>query len=334
MKKKDNQTPLPLLGPISYYIPSKNGVISLSGLAKELKPVMDAELRVMRGDYSGIREFYDSADKGGQTFLTVAHGATLGAIGLGDTKFLDRILADLAAFPRRNGSSYAGLGVEITLTSIRLLLRAKVDCPKWMTDLEIEIVPRSWRRQVAYLLVKVFQMRGERLAAAAMSGVLLNLCEDDARQSAGDIYLKLMRGMLCRDEGHVEMSERWFRQVVAATRPLGIILPFLGVAMGPKSAVERALQELAPEMLLRIKALTKPYFRNLVHLHNHYTGERITDQLSPREFYMARLLKSRRSYKEIAACMGLAPGRVNAIVSCIYEKLGVHGRNELSGLLW
>lgn len=332
--KKVKSIMLPMIGPISYYMSSKDGVVSAGLRVDDLKPIRDAELRVLRGDFSKTVEFYDSVDKSGPAFLSVASLAVFGAIGLGDARFLDRIVEDIAAFPARNPSPDATLGSEIAMASVFQCLRIRKGYPRCMTNLELETVPRPWRRQVCYLLVRMYQAQGENLAAAAMSSVLLNLCEDGSRQSTGDIYLKLARAMICRDEGQVEESEKWFRQVVMSIRADGIILPFLGMAMGPKSTVEHALQDLAPELLPQIKAKTKPYFRNLVRLHNHCTGEHITDLLSPREFYMARLLKTGRGYKEIAALMNLAPGRVNVIVSCIYEKLGVHSRSELADLLW
>ena len=332
--KREKQMRLPMVGPITYYLPSKDGIVLTSGLADDLKPILEAELRVMRGDFSKVIEFYDSVDPGGYSFLTVASMSVFGAIGLGDARFFDRIMADVAAFSARNSSPFANLGAEIVMTSVFLHLRVRRNCPQWMKDLDLEFVPKPWRRQICYLLVKMYQMQGHALTAEAMSGVLLNLCEDESRQSAGDIYLKLVRAVICRDEGHVEAAEKWFRQVVISARANGIILPFLGMAMGPTTPVECALRDLAPGLLPNIKAKTKPYFRNLVRLHNHYTGEQITDLLSPREFYMAQLLKKGRSYKDLAACMNLARGRVNVIVTDIYEKLGVHNRGELAGLIW
>ena len=48
-----------------------------------------------------------------------------------------------------------------------------------------------------------------------------------------------------------------------AAKPLGIILPFLGMMLGPKSALERALAADAPELLMKVRKLTNGYFRNL-----------------------------------------------------------------------
>ena len=119
-----------------------------------------------------------------------------------------------------------------------------------------------------------------------------------------------------------------------AAKPLGIILPFLGMMLGPKSALERALAADAPELLMKVRKLTNGYFRNLVKYHNRYTGETVTEDLTPREFFLAQSLKQGLRYKEIAERMGISLNRVHAMAKDVYATLGVRGASAIGDRVW
>ena len=132
----------------------------------------------------------------------------------------------------------------------------------------------------------------------------------------------------------MEESARWCRAVVESAKPMGIVLPFLGVMLGPKSVLERALAEDAPELLKKVKKLTNGYFRNLVKYHNRYTGDSVTEELRPREFYIAGLVKNGVRYKEIAERTGMSEGRVRNMISEIYDILHIGSAAEIGDLVW
>ena len=83
----------------------------------------------------------------------------------------------------------------------------------------------------------------------------------------------------------------------------------------------------------KVRRIAPKFFANLLRFHNHFTGEAVTTDLSPREFYVAQQLVDGSSYKEIAAKLGVSSGRMNDLVRTIYGKLGVHGRAELEKLV-
>ena len=132
----------------------------------------------------------------------------------------------------------------------------------------------------------------------------------------------------------MDEAARWCRAVVESAKPLGIILPFLGMVMGPKSAPERALSEGAPELLAKVKKLTNGYFRNLVKYHNRYTGDSVSEELRPREFFLAQSLKRGLRYKEIAERTGMSEGRVRNMISEIYDILHIGSAAEIGDLVW
>ena len=327
--------PLPLIGPITYYLPLRDERPCTVGLKGELRRIAEAELRIVRGEFAGAARFYESIRKDGRNFLTAAGVALFGAVGTDDSSLFDTVLKDIAAYPSRYGTPEAKLAVEIVMVWVNGLLRAPMKCPDWLVNLDLSAIPGEWRRQVAYLAVVCLARRGEYKASAVLADVLLNLDPNCVvESSSADIYLKMERAKSCRDEGRMDEAERWCRAVVESAKPLGIVLPFLGVMLGPKSVLERALSEGAPELLAKIKRLTNGYFRNLAKYHNRLTGESVAEILSPREFFLAQSLKRGLRYKEIAERMGIAQGRVHNMVGMLYETLGIEGRDEIGDLVW
>ena len=327
--------PLPLVGPITYYLPIKNGRPCKDGLTGELRLIAEAEIRIVRGEFDGMDRFYAKIDKSGRNFLTAAGVALFGAIGTDDSQLFDTVLADMADFPMRYGLPDAKLAVEIVMAWVRNFLHAPMKCPEWLRHLDLSSIPGEWRRQVAYLAVGCLQRRNEYKAAEVLADALLNLDPDNVvESSSADIYLKMAKATICRGEGRMDEAVRWCRAVVKSAKPLGIVLPFLGMALGPKSALERALDEGAPELLAKVKKLTNGFFRNIVKYHNRFTGDKVTEDLTPREFFLAQSLKQGLRYKEIAERMGISLNRVHAMAKEIYATLGISRASSIGDLVW
>ena len=301
----------------------------------ELRLIAQAEIRVVRGEFAGMDRFYEAIRKDGRNFLTAAGVALFGAVGSDDPFLFDTVVKDIAAYPSRYGTPEAKLAVEIVMVWLRHFLKAPMECPPWLENLDLSYLPGVWRRQAAYLAVNCLNRKGENKAAAVLADSLLNLeAEKAVKSSAADIYLKMAKARICRDEGRLDEAERWCRAVVESAKPLGIVLPFLGVVMGSKSAMERALASEAPELLAKVKKLTNGYFRNLVRFHNRFTGEKVSEDLTPREFYFAQCLKGGLRYKEIAERLGVSEGRVRNTVSEIYDILHIRSGAEIGDLVW
>ena len=327
--------PLPLVGPITYYLPIKNGRPCKDGLTGELRLIAEAEIRIVRGEFEGMDRFYAAIRKDGRNFLTAAGVALFGAVGTDDPLLFDTVLKDIAAYPSRYGSPEAKLAVEIVMVWIRNFLNVPMECPEWLVNLDLSAIPGEWRHQVAYLAVGCLRRKGENKAVAVLVDAVLNLEPEKAvKSSAADIFLKMEKAKLCREEGRMAESARWCRAVVESAKPMGIVLPFLGVMLGPKSVLERALAEDAPELLKKVKKLTNGYFRNLVKYHNRYTGDSVSEELRPREFYVAGLIKRGVRYKEISERTGMSEGRVRNMISEIYDILHIESGSEIGGLVW
>ena len=240
---------LPLVGPITYYLPIKNGCPSTDGLTGERRLIAQAELRVVRGEFEGLDRFYAAVRKDGRYFLTAAGVALFGAVATDDPLLFDTVLKDIAAYPSRYGTPEAELAVEILMVWLHNFLQVPMKCPEWLADFDLAAIPAEWRHQVSFLAVWYLKQKGEYKAAAILVDVLLNLEPGRAvKSSAADIFLKMAKAKLCCEAGRMDEAARWCQATVESAKPLGIVLPFLGVLLGPKSVPEEVP---LPRALLR-----------------------------------------------------------------------------------
>ena len=322
--------PLPLVGPITYYLPTKDGCPCTDGLTGERRLIAQAELRVVRGEFAGLDRFYAAVRKDGRYFLTAGGIALFGAVATDDPLLFDTVLKDIAAYPSRYGTPEAELAVEILMVWLHNFLQVPMKCPEWLADFDLAAIPAEWRHQVSFLAVWYLKQKGEYKAAAILVDVLLNLEPEKAvKSSAADIFLKMAKAKLCCEAGRMDEAARWCQATVESAKPLGIVLPFLGVLLGPKSVLERALAADAPELLAKIKKMTNGYFRNLVKYHNRYAGDSVPEELRPREYYLAKSLKRGLRYKEIAERLGVSVANVHNQIVVVYEKLHISTNRDI-----
>ena len=134
--------------------------------------------------------------------------------------------------------------------------------------------------------------------------------------------------------GRIEACETLFREAVREAAERKFLLIFLGVPLGLKSPLYRALKEEAPDLLRKVRRQSPDFFRNKVRMHNLLTGGHLADCLSPREFDVASSLRHGLRYKEISDQLGVEVSSINSITKSIYAKLGIHGIPELADKVW
>lgn len=328
--KKSQPKALPAIGPIVY---ARQG----TGVSRqEYRIIAEAETAVGRGDFGDAVRAYARVRKGSPLFPSAASVTVLAAIGVGDVDLFDAVLSDVDAYPARYGTEEAKLAAEIFGVWVRQMLWVAEEFPPpWLKDCDLSLVPWEWRRQVGYILVRQLTRQCQLLAASVLADALLNLTpEKGGLAAAPDIHLKMAKALVYRQEGRMDLAEHWCRETVKVAAANKFIFPFLGIAMGPKSVLEQALDELAPELLKKIKSKTGEYFRNTVRFHNRYTGESVPEGLTPREVFLACSRKSGLRYKEIAKRLGVATSRVNGMVKVLYGKLDVHNIRQLGARIW
>lgn len=292
------------------------------------------ELRLQQGDFSGMEAFYETIPLDSRCFLLAARLVLMGVVGSGDTALFARVMEDVRTYPSRYAGPFVQLGVELTEIWIRQFLNVTEGQPEWMVDGSIAHIPQEWRFLAAFLTVTGFLLRREYVRAYVAAQVLLYLVPEKAFSSAVSVYLKFVLATSLQKQGRFAECESLFREVVREAARQKFLMMFLGVPLGLKTPLYRALDEEAPDVLRKVRRLSADFFRNKVRLRNFLTGEKLADCLSPREFEVASSLRHGLRYKEIAEQLGIETSSVNSITKSIYAKLGIHGIPELADKVW
>ena len=261
--------------------------------------------------------------------------AFLGAVGDGDAELMKEILTDLAEYPKVAKVPEAALAAELTKVAMMQVLRAPFREPDWLRLFELSRLPAEWRSSAALLALNRMIWHGETARAAVLAEVMTGFSTGGAPAgSYPEVVLLLNRARIAHDELRMDEARKWAKLAVRSAKLGGVIYPFLGKALSPKSPLQQAFAEEAPDLFAKIKALNADFFRNLVKLHNRHTGEKLVETLTPRAFYLACALKRGVRYKEIAERMGVTYSRVNNMVTELFETLNVRQAEELNGKVW
>lgn len=330
-----DELPIPMIGPVMYCLAPEKRPNTKARFTGELRRMFESEQKFLEGDFSGVAAYYRAVNKSGRFFLSAGSLAMIGAVGSGNEQLFDTILNDIATFPERYPSPLSRTATDITMVWVRQFLRAPFENPQWIRAPRLSEMPVEWRHRACFVAVKYLQRLGERRSALLLGEAVLNLDPNAVpKDSSVAIHLKMTLANLYRDEAMSDEARRMYREAVISAATRGAVLPFLGIALGPKSALEITLQEYAPELLKRVRRQTNEYFRNLVHFHNRFTGENVVETLSPREFYVATSLLHGSRYKQIAERMGISLNRLHDMVKDLHAKLGIRKASDLNGKVW
>lgn len=294
-----------------------------------------AELAVARCDFESARVLYERLAKSPRYFISAVRFGVIAAIGLGDLKLFDRIVERLSRLRRTANDALTPLAVDLAEGWIHQWMWIPTGYPEWLCRFDFDEVPEEWRDAAAYLSTRICLVRGQFESAYATAALMMNYPVPCRKIAVRDIYLMMVRAVACRELGRAEEMVKWLRTVVRKVAPNELLLPLLMFMSGDaKSPVEEVLGEIRPDLVPRFRELDRAYYKNLLRVRNHYLGERVTDKLTFREMHLAMLLKRGAAYCELAARFGVTVGRMKNIVSNVYDKLGIHARNELKELVW
>lgn len=329
--------PLPEIGPatMKFAFPWRDPDGVVKNLRGDDRLFAQAELAIMRCDFTAAKTLYGQLVKSPRYFQTATRFGIVSAIGLGDVKLFDEIVGHLTVLRRTASDSATVLGVDLAESWIHQWMWIPTGYPEWICRFDFESVPETWRDSAAYLGTRVRLMRGQFESAYAAAALMMNYVASSKDITARDIYLMMTRAVACRETGREAEMVKWLGAAVRKLAPHGMLLPFLLFMHGAaKSPIEEILSEVRPELVLRFREIDRLYYRNLIVVRNHYLGEHVTDRLSFREMYLAMFLKRGMAYGELARRFGVTVGRLKNVISKIYEKLGIHSRSELGDLVW
>lgn len=323
------------MGPMTYHlsIPRTNPQSVLDGLPDEQRKIVVYELALAHGKTGGFQFHYDDFSKNSRYFLTVAGCFLMGAVLLGNEHLFDRVYTDVVLFGNTYNHPAAHIGAELMACWVRQYLHVEDGYPNWLLQMDFKEVPHEWRRQAAFVVAHTFLARRDFEKAYATARMLLSLFDGGPNFSSGGIRLRLVAAIACRELNRFDEMDQLYQEVAELVEPNGFVNQLIGYTIGPSSPLERALKD-NPEFLDRLRAFSEKHDRNLVHIHNHFTGNHRATNLTVREFFMARQLKMGKSYKEIARYLEVSPGRLHNLVVQLYEKLNIHSREEIAPYVW
>ena len=344
MQKNTNKAAnsLPCVGPATsfFWFSSEEPTRVLRELRGDDRLFAEAEIAVARCDFARARELYGALSKSDQYFLAAVRIGVIAAVGLGDLRFLDSALKTVARFRRAVKGDPTGQKLaDIVEGWVCHWFWRSDGFTDWIRRFDSDELPQEWQRPAAYLGVTTRLNAGQFESAYAAAALLMSFgAEKDlskSRLTAERVYLRMARAIACRETGRGDEMRRWLSEVIRELAPHGFLLPFILFMHGAhKSPVEEILSEVAPGEVARYREVSRKYFANLIRARNHITGEKTTDELSSREFYLAMLLKRGMSYKELANRFGLSVGRIKNILLVLYQKLHIHSRLEIDAWVW
>lgn len=297
-------------------------------------------MAVARCDFARAKELYGLLSTSDQYFLAAVRIGVVAAIGLGDLRFLDLVLKKVAQYRASVMGDPTGQKLsDIVESWVRQWLWLPTGYPEWITRFDFSGLPKELWHSAAYLGVMERLNAGQFESAYAAAALLMSfdasVGEPGLRLTAASAHLRMARAIACRETGREDEMRKWLSSVIPELAPHGFLLPFMiFLHCRHKSPVEAILAEVTPGEVARYRALSRSYFTNLIRARNHITGEKTADELSPREFYLAMLLKRGLSYKELADRFGLSVGRIKNILQVLYQKLHIHSRSEIDDFVW
>lgn len=328
---------LPLVGPLALFFridEQEEFDHILKASPPDVQEVMKWDVHVARGEVVGLVEYYDAFPKRCRIFLSVARMAILGAFLTKDGSLFRRVYADVDRYPSAWPTPEGKLATELFMAWVKALCFIPTGYPDWMERSDWTGVPVEWRYQACYVASKMMLIKCQFETALALAGTLRLFNRQECQFGVIEAWMTLVSAIACRELGrHAEMV-KLFRHVAECVADRGFFLPFLSYSIGTGSPLASALEDIAPSLLPKIRAYADNYYQSTILARNFLTGSHVTTDLPRREFYIACCLKRHLPYTEIASRAGVSVGRVRNLISDIYAKLGVHGRDDLTDLVW
>lgn len=340
--KYNDRSQLPPIGPATnfYDFPADDPEKAVRSLGGEERIFAEAELALIRCDFARARDLCEKLWRSERYSMAAIRIAVIAAIGLGDLPLLDGILARITKIRLSSSDELVKeLVADVVEGWLSQWLWLSDGYPEWILRFDFRGIPESLRHPAAYLGVMARLNAGQFEAAYAAAALMMGFDKTVARHegylTAAKTYLRMARAISCRETGRMDEMHKWLEEVIRELAPHGILLPFLLFMSGSRKApTEEILAEVAPNEVARYRKLRRSYFVNLIRARNHITGEKVSEALSIREFYLAMLLKRGLSYKELADRFDLSVGRIKNLLQELYQKLNIHSRAQIKTHVW
>ena len=315
-------------------MPKRNPDAVLNSVSEDrLRLHFEGELAYLRGDFGRViacfhRTKGDDAARLRACSLTIA-----AAISAGEYSLYEEIETFL------KGIIQADMRADITAVAQLFLDTAYVSAiaPNMVSDMvkngDFDAVPPKVKSDAVYRRAKYFQCVGkfEVMLATAQTGLVFSLSGQEF--SFAGIYLFLSCAMACYGSGHMSEAEKYLTEALRICLPHGFITPFAESVTAFGGLLEKCVAKDFPEYSDVIARQWRSTFANWISFHNRFTKDNITAMLSLRNYEIAQMAANGVSYAGIAKAFGITVGRLNNILSGIYEELFISGKKELSAFI-
>lgn len=315
-------------------VQSESFSVAFPDRAKSL-PALNVVVQMwQRGQDFDARAVYGLLPKSGKSFPRVARLTGLAAIGSGDVELFDQVRADIEAFSARAESATDAYARDLLELEFRLRLRIAEDEPAWLSRFDFSRVPRAWFTHAAFLGIGQLMVTRQYASALAACRVLILTNLGQKTDTELDVWLRVASAVCCRRLLQFKDMEWWAGQAAQTAAACQCIQPYLQFMLGRKDPLFTALVSAAPKLAEIVRWKEQASFLNMIRLHNHLTGEQITDLLSRRKMFIVEHIAHGNSYQEIAQMLGVSLGRLRNLSTDAYKILKIHRRGELQGRVW
>ena len=311
-------------------LPKDDPDAALLTMGDSLQPLAAADVAFRRGDPEPAKAVWRETPRESGAKLSAASLATAAAISSGDYALYDeirRFLRDCAE-GTEHPRELALLSLPGTLAAVSMAVPEMT--PEWLKNCDFSLFPRELRPFLLYLHALHLRNTGAYADMLGVAKATLALTEKPATFTWLDVYLSVLCAVAASALGEGEQAKRYLDDALALGMPAGFIAPFADSLGDLSGAVEAALERAYPGCRRAVTDLWESSFKNYIRFHNAFAKDHITTVLTAREYQAARLVARGETYAEAARRMHLSVSRVKHILTGVYAKLFVQGKQELN----
>ena len=133
--------------------------------------------------------------------------------------------------------------------------------------------------------------------------------------------------------GNAAQAKRYLDAALEFGMPSGFIAPFADHLGDFGEMLEAAVERDDPQCRKAVLDLWDSGFKNYMRFHNAFAKDHVTTVLSAQEYQVARLVARGETYAEAARRMNLSVSRIKHILTDVYAKLFIQGKQELKSFI-
>ena len=317
-----------------YTVPGSADAVLASLCSEEEERLFALSLLYYRGDWQGAANAARAMLQTSVSFearIFISHMLSLEALYMGDDQkwLLSRqLLAQTQTTTERQRAQ-----VEFYVAAMDSGIYVRSGFPSWFLEGRFDLLPVADYPFARYMYAKLLYIETAYDKLAAVVGTLISQSKAE-HALLSELYLHIVAAMgfhSLGDEGRVETH---IREALALALPDKLYAPLAENRRNLGTGLERQLKDADPEGLKTVLSLTDVILDGWTKLYNRLYGKKISNEMTPREYDVARLVFQGLTNKEIADRLGISVNTVKLYLRVIFEKLGISRRDDLTPFIW